>query len=119
MLSWLFNSNSKEETLLEKFKKILVKAQTTRESNRELITYTNYLGKQATTSAWVVYEIQFMTEAINKVKKELGQTNFVTFADVERIEAQAAGHSDYSRKFALYCSELVHNNSKQVVAEYL
>lgn len=120
-MKWLFNflnKNKKTETLHERFKNILTKAQSARDSHNTPVPHTNCFGQKTILPAWVINEIKFMTDAINKVKKENGQTDFVTFADVERVEAEACGHSDYSRKFALYCSELVKNSSKQVVAEY-
>jgi len=36
----------------------------------------------------------------------------VTIEDIKRVEGWAAGHSDYTFKFALYCAELSIGKSK-------
>jgi hypothetical protein len=58
---------------------------------------------------WVVYERQMMQCAVNQVRVERGMAP-VTEDDVARVERQALGHCDYSRKFALYCAELASQN---------
>ncbi len=98
----------------EYFQKVLAKAQKERAKRQDRVSHTNYLGVKSFTLGWIVFEIQAMTDAVNAMKKANGDTNLVTFADVERVEAQACGHSDYSRKFALYCSELVHKTAETV-----
>lgn len=54
---------------------------------------------------WVLYERQTMRNLVNVERTAMGLP-VVTLADVERVETQAEGHSDYSSKFALYCAEL-------------
>lgn len=56
-------------------------------------------------SAWMVYERQVMLACVNAERKK-AELPLVTLEDVERVEGGAAGHSDYSSKFALYCAEL-------------
>jgi hypothetical protein len=55
--------------------------------------------------AWVLYERTRMLEAVNAVRLARGKP-FVTEEDVLRVENQAFGHVDYSRKFSLYCAKL-------------
>jgi len=38
--------------------------------------------------------------------REVRGLALVAMADLERVERQAVGHSDYTTKFALYASEL-------------
>ena len=54
---------------------------------------------------WVVYEREVMLKAINAVRLQRGRPE-VTIHEVMRKENCAAGHVDYSRKFALYSAEL-------------
>jgi hypothetical protein len=63
--------------------------------------------KRRTKSAaqWIADERQAMCDAVNSIRLLRGKP-LVTLADVERVERQAVGHSDYGHKFALYCAEL-------------
>lgn len=54
---------------------------------------------------WVLFERQVMVDAVNRVRRNAGLPES-SRADVERAERQAVGHSDYTAKFALYCTEL-------------
>lgn len=54
---------------------------------------------------WHAYEMQVMLEEVNFFREERGLA-LVAMADLERVERQAVGHSDYTTKFALYASEL-------------
>lgn len=58
-----------------------------------------------TVPAWVHYEREQMTIAVNAARTNRGLEP-VTLADVARVEQQAVGHVDYFAKFALYCAEL-------------
>lgn len=58
-----------------------------------------------TVPAWVHYEREQMTSAVNTARTNRGLEP-VTLADVARVEQQAVGHVDYFQKFAFYCSEL-------------
>lgn len=46
-----------------------------------------------------------MHQAVNKARADRGLPS-VSLAEVARVEQQAFGHSDYTKKFALYCAEL-------------
>jgi len=54
---------------------------------------------------WVIYEREVMLKAINAVRLQRGRPS-VTIEEVKRMEGCAKGHVDYSRKFALYSTEL-------------
>lgn len=62
--------------------------------------------------AWAAYERGVMHDEVNRVRAESGHEP-VPLTLVERAEGQAAGHSDYSYKFALYCAELALGVSRQ------
>lgn len=54
---------------------------------------------------WAVYERHVMHDAVNRLRA--GQSlPPLPLADVERVEQLAAGHCDYTAKFAFYCAEL-------------
>ncbi|WP_329212301.1 hypothetical protein [Streptomyces sp. NBC_01708] len=55
---------------------------------------------------WAAFERATMHKAVNAARSENG----LSPAPIEAIinaELQAVGHSDYSRKFAYFCAELV------------
>lgn len=54
---------------------------------------------------WMIYERNVMFELVNQERKLHGLEP-VKIEDVLRVENCAAGHSDYTRKFALYCAEM-------------
>lgn len=56
--------------------------------------------------SWIVYERRMMWQAVNRLRHDRGRPALAV-EDVERAERMAVGHTDYSRKFALYCAELV------------
>jgi hypothetical protein len=68
----------------------------------------NEASKRTTksTEAWILDERQTMLDAVNRERSRRGKTS-LALTDVERVERQAVGHSDYAHKFALYCVELV------------
>lgn len=55
---------------------------------------------------WVRHERQTMHTAVNQARAEHGKPP-VPLNAVEHAEDLASGHSDYTRKFAFYCAELV------------
>jgi hypothetical protein len=55
---------------------------------------------------WILAERLAMFEAVN-ARRALGGKPPVSITEIERVEQQAVGHSDYGHKFALYCAELV------------
>jgi hypothetical protein len=58
------------------------------------------------TPYWNMYEKLLMWKLVNQTRNALDK-DLVPFSDIERIEQSAAGHIDYTKKFALYCAELV------------
>lgn len=59
---------------------------------------------------WPAFERRTMFEAVNqhRVKKGLP---LLEIKSVTRVEGWAAGHVDYTIKFALYCAELAEGRS--------
>lgn len=55
---------------------------------------------------WIRYERETMHAAVNQARSDRGLPP-VPIEAVDRVEQQATGHSDYTKKFALYCAELV------------
>jgi hypothetical protein len=55
---------------------------------------------------WVVYERQVMTDRVNLLRSREGLPP-IPMADVAAKEHMAQGHIDYTRKWALYCADLV------------
>jgi len=58
----------------------------------------------------MVFERETMLNLINSERKSIGK-NPIDMNKVIKVENQAVGHFDYSRKFALYCSELVESDN--------
>lgn len=61
---------------------------------------------------WIDYERLTMLACVNmarEVEDRLSENKRpkLTLEDIEKVEQQARGHFDYTKKFALYCSELV------------
>lgn len=63
-------------------------------------------GKRDQREDWITAERRALCEAVNRHRTRLGKSP-LTMDDVERVEQQAVGHTDYARKFSLYCTELV------------
>jgi hypothetical protein len=55
---------------------------------------------------WVIYERNGMLAAVNNLRETYGKEP-VSIDDVCRVESDASGNCDYTRKFGLYCAELV------------
>lgn len=55
---------------------------------------------------WRMYEKMVMWKMVNMMRQSHDRP-FLPFSVIERVEQMAAGHSDYTKKFSLYCSELV------------
>jgi hypothetical protein len=55
---------------------------------------------------WVVIEREAMYQAVNRERFARGKDP-ITMQEITSVETMASGHSDYSRKFALYCAELI------------
>ena len=76
-------------TLAEVFLNVLSKAQEQRRIRED----------------WLAYELTEMLLTVNKERLARGLP-FVTSEEIAKADRCAAGHVDYSRKFALYCAEL-------------
>jgi uncharacterized protein YkwD len=79
----------------------LIRAQSER-GERQDMTYDPRGNPEV---AWAAYERAKVLEAVNQVRAEFHLPP-VTAEDVFRAEQMAVGHSDYTKKFALYCAEL-------------
>src|SRR5690349_13820024 len=55
---------------------------------------------------WVLHERAQMVRHVNKAREGLGYPP-VSEDAVHAAERQAEGHSDYTRKYALYCADLI------------
>jgi len=84
------------QKLIEKFKRTLIEAQELRDSKGEWIN--NELE-------WITYERDVMFRLTNQERENRG-LNPVRLEDIKKCENYAAGHVDYTNKFALYCCEL-------------
>ena len=80
--------------------KALVKAMEDRALRMDTVKW-----EDSTVIAWMVYERLVMLAEVNKIRTERGM-GMVAIRDIERVEQQASGHSDYGKKFAWYCAEL-------------
>lgn len=55
---------------------------------------------------WVIKEREFMLSTVNSERASRGKPP-VTMESIRRVETMSCGHFDYSRKFSIYCAELV------------
>jgi len=55
---------------------------------------------------WIVAERDHMLTIVNRERATLGKPA-LDLRPIRRVETMACGHSDYTRKFAIYCAELV------------
>jgi len=78
------------------------------------VRFSHRLCRQALTTAqqfrarggdWHAYEMQVMLDEVNFIREERDLPP-ATMTELEKVERQAVGHSDYTAKFALYASEL-------------
>lgn len=54
---------------------------------------------------WGVHERQVMLDSVNTIRRRHGKDP-VDMASIEGADRQAAGHIDWSTKFALFCAEI-------------
>lgn len=87
----------------DSLREVLAAAQEQRHQRPDLINTAH--GPEC---AWAVHEREVMLDAVNRLRVGL-DANLppVTMAEVEQADQSAAGHVDYSRKFAWGCAELV------------
>ncbi|WP_147484249.1 hypothetical protein [Streptomyces albidoflavus] len=86
--------------LTDRLQRVLARAQEDRAQRDELVD-----GPDGIECAWAAYERKEMWKAVNAIRLDRGYSE-VSLDEVIYVELQAAGHSDYSRKFAFYCAEL-------------
>ena len=84
----------------EKFLKALEEAQTQRPNKQRWVSDTEL--------EWMVFERETMLNLVNSERAALGKPP-VTMAEIKEADNQSAGHTDYTRKVSLYCSELVNS----------
>jgi hypothetical protein len=90
--------------LAARFKGVLAEAQKQRPQRDELTTGPD----GAPEMAWAAYERGVMHQEINDFRAK-SEHSPIPLILVEQADRQAAGHSDYSTKFAWYCAELALN----------
>lgn len=61
---------------------------------------------------WHTYEMLTMMRNVNRVRYHKDEP-LVSLEEIEAVEQQAAGHVDYTKKFALYCAELAVGNEPE------
>ena len=85
------------ERRFEEFRAALVSAQHERD----------YMPvKDMETPYWNTYEMLVMWKLVN-AKRYGHDRPMLPFSEVQKAEQMASGHVDYTKKFALYCAELV------------
>lgn len=85
---------------MEEVKDTLREAQKQRDRRRDIV---NGLP------GWIRWEQEQAADVVNRLRARLGKGP-VAFPLVQRAESRAAGHVDYTPKFALYCADLVHDH---------
>lgn len=89
----------------EEFRLLLANAQIERKSREGRYVPVMIRGRWYEEPAWAIFEMETMLGAVNKIRVSEGKPE-ATMDDLWRVEGTAKGHSDYSMKFALYCTEL-------------
>lgn len=84
----------------EEIKAVIVEAQQHRVERRDLVDGI---------PEWILFEREQAMDAVNRLRARLGKGPTV-MPMVERAESRAAGHVDYTQKFALGCADLVHDH---------
>lgn len=94
-------------TVFEHLHALLVSEQALRPHRRGTDTpCLDALGRDIVTLEWIAAEHNAMRNAVNDLRVERGLP--VIFGDrIARVEQMAAGHSDYTKKYALYCADIV------------
>ena len=95
-------------TIAGRLREVLATAQEQRAQRPDLVD-----GPHGPECAWAVYEREVMLDAVNRLRAGIDPSlPPVAMAEVERADQSAAGHVDYSRKFAWGCAELVLGGSR-------
>lgn len=99
--------------LKDQMLKVLSTAQKERKQREGLVRVKTPWGHDDTIPAWCLHEMNVMLEEVNRRRTASGLPE-ITLQDVQKVESQACGHSDYTSKFALYCAELTFMNEKEI-----
>jgi hypothetical protein len=92
--------------LIKKMTAVFEKAASEREDREQLVIDPCPPWPGRAELEWVIYERSQMLAAVNSERLARGLPVVAEVA-IKRAEQMAQGHSDYSSKFALYCTELV------------
>lgn len=84
-----------------RFHAVLSAAQTERHMRDDLVKGPNSQPE----CGWVAFEREVMHREVNQARADHGLAA-IPLEQVQRVENLAVGHSDYTKKFALYCAEL-------------
>ena len=96
------NFNTKlHEKLIKEFEDHLNELQKERKNRPDTIDF-----KGQNLPAWAVFEIIGMFDKVNQARKKL-ELDQCQLDQIVLADKSAAGHSDYSHKFSLYCAEIV------------
>lgn len=63
--------------------------------------------KRRVNAGWIDYERNVMHDAVNRLLARVGREP-ATEQEIRSAESMACGHVDYTKKFALYCAEIVY-----------
>jgi hypothetical protein len=95
-------------SIVDRLHKTLCEAQALRSEKSNWVE-----GDGGTTLEWILYERQVMFKAVNW-ERACQNLKPITVEQLRRAENCAVGHCDYTRKFALYCAELVTDGEVRV-----
>ncbi len=91
-----------DSKILEKFEIVLLDAE--ERGDRSDWVHDPITGHEGL--EWVLYERERMFELVNEIREQQNLPAVTQEELFQKCEQQAVGHSDYVRKFALYCTEL-------------
>lgn len=85
---------------VEEIRTVLIEAYQHRDERRDLVD-----GRPG----WIRWEQEQATDVVNQIRARRGSYP-VAFPLVERAEERAAGHINYTQKFAIGCADLVYDH---------
>ena len=86
--------------LTDHFEEVLIEASAERQSRPDMVE-----DEGTREPGWVVHERAVMRQEVDSVRAARAMPP-ISDAAMQRAEALALGHSDYTRKFALGCADL-------------
>ena len=81
---------------------VLRRAQAVHDERREFVKLPDGTAQLG----WVLYEREQMSAAVNGLRAKAGKDP-VGLEELTSVETRAAGHIDYTSKFAMGCADLV------------